>query len=250
MELLLVFTKNRVMKTIFRLLSVLAAATLFILYIADRHPPPPVSGEQLRAFAPVAPAADVSSNCRLDPNFEPVQHTARRQVQAIFSGLARAAGSDPDSYSIQLMRDRRGHRFINAMTCADSRVIWISVTAWERLRDYKPALALMLAHELAHADHRAPAELKQDEMTAAEREILDRLTLRQVAEVSADQRAADLMARVGYDAYEINKASHYIMAKDESGILSKATVSHPSGRDRVNLMAFYLARKLLPVYAR
>jgi predicted Zn-dependent protease len=238
------------MKTIFRLLSVLAAAYLSFFRLADRHPPPIVPETELRAYVSGADLSATGSECQLDPNFEPVNHTARRQVQAVFYRLALAAGNDPDSYSIELMRDRRGHRAINAMTCTDSRVIWISVTAWERLGGHEPALALMLAHELAHANHRHPATLKNDQMTAAEQKLHSRLTPRQTVEIAADQRAADLMVRAGYTASQINKASHYILTRDEIGMLSKSTVTHPSGRDRINLMTFYLGRKMLPQFAR
>lgn len=238
------------MKNIFRLLSVLAAASLVFLRMADRHPPPPVSETVLNAYASGANLSVTGSECWLDPDFEPVYHTARRQVQAVFHNLALAAGNDPASYSIELMRDRRGHRAINAMTCADSRVIWISVTAWEQLGSNEPALALMLAHELAHADHRHPAALMNDRMTAAERKLLRQLTPRQAVEIAADHQAADLMARAGYSATQINKASRYVLAREGNGMLSKATVTHPAGRDRMNLMTFYLGRKMLPQFSR
>lgn len=238
------------MKTIFRLLSVLAAASLIFLQMADRHPPPVLSTAGLSAYAAGASLPETTSGCSLDPNFEPVEHVARPQVKAIFSDLALAAGNDPESYSIELMRDRRGHQSINAMTCANSRVIWISVTAWEKLSGHEPALALMLAHELAHADHRHPAELTEDQMTPAERKLLNGLTQRQKVEIAADHRAAELMALAGYTAQQINTASRYILASDEKGMLSKSTVSHPGGRDRINLMTFYLGRTMVPQYSR
>jgi Zn-dependent protease with chaperone function len=238
------------MKTIFRLRSVLAAASLLFFCLADRHPPPVVPEAELSAYVSGPDLSANESGCQLDPNYEPVSHTARRQVQALFYDLALAAGKDPDSYSIELMRDRRGYRAINAMTCADSRVIWISVTAWERLSGYEPALALMLAHELGHANHRHPATLKNDQMTTAERKLLSSQSPRQMVEIAADQRAADLMANAGYTASQINRASHYILARGEAEMLSKATVSHPSGRDRINLMTFYLGRKMLPQISR
>lgn len=238
------------MKTIFRLLSILAMASLSFLRLADRHPPPLAEEAQLSRFVPAATEPAAYSGCRIDPNFEPVNHSALSQVKAIFNSLALAAGTDPETYSIELMQDRRGHRTINAMTCADSRVIWLSVTAWEELKEHESALALLLAHELAHADHRHPASLKKDQMTNAERTLLSSLTPRQTVEIAADHRAADLMAQAGYSAHQINKASRYILASDESGSLSKATASHPAGRDRINLMTFYLARKMLPQYAR
>lgn len=239
------------MKTVFRLLSALAATALTFLCLADRHPPPvPGTGEVLSAYAAGPSVPQSPAGCLLDPNFEPVHHTAKRQVEAIFQDLALAAGNDPQTYSIELMQDRRGHRAINAMTCADSRVIWISVTAWEQLNGHEPALALILAHELAHADHRHPAKLKHDHMTAAERKLLNGLTLRQKVEVAADHRAADLMASAGYSVTQINKASRYILARDENGMLSKATASHPAGRDRINLMTFYLGRTMVPQLAR
>jgi len=239
------------MKTVFRLLSVLATATLPFLHVADSHPPPVYEhGECLHAFAPVASAPTSARSCFLDPNFESVNHTAKRHIEAVFYDLALAAGNDPASYSIELMQDRRGHRAINAMTCTSSRVIWLSVTAWERLHDHEPALALILAHELAHADHRHPSELKHDPMTAAERKLLSGLTPRQKVEIAADHRAADLMARAGYTTAQINTASRYILASDENGILSKATHTHPAGRDRINLMTFYLGRTMVPRFAR
>ena len=244
-------TKNRIMKTVLRLLSALSAALFLVLFSADYHPPPAGHGgcAPLAFAGGTSPAAPLSG-CMLDPNYEPVEHTARRQVEQIFRPLALAAGKDPGTYSLELMRDRRGHRAINAMTCPHSRVIWISVTAWERLSEHEPALALILAHELAHADHRHPSSLTKDPMTAAERRILSRLTTRQKIEVAADHRAADLMARAGYTARQINTASRYILASDESGFLSSATPSHPGGRDRINLMTFYLGRTMLPSLAR
>lgn len=200
--------------------------------------------ERPAAFADVpAPSAHVAGSCKLDPNFTPVHHTARRHVAYLFEPLARAAGVDPAAYSIELMRDRRGHLAINAMTCADSRLIWISVTAWERLRDNEAALSLLIAHELAHGSHRGAFALKHDAMSAAERNLLNNLTVRQRIEVAVDQRAADIMVRAGFTAGEINTASRYILTRDDGGFLAKATPSHPAGRDRANLLTFYVGRK-------
>ncbi|TXF88141.1 hypothetical protein FUA23_15995 [Neolewinella aurantiaca] len=238
------------MKTFLRLLSVLAAAYLSFFRLSDRHPPPNVPARGISAYAAVSDLASTSSGCALDPNFEPVFHTARGQVQWVFHDLALAAGNDPDSYSIELMQDRRGYRAINAMTCTASRVIWLSVTAWDRLSDNEPALALLLAHELAHADHRNPALLKNDPMTDAERHLLGQLTLRQLEEIAADHRAADLMVLAGYSIAEINQASRFILADGGALAFSGATQTHPAGRDRANLMTFYLGRKMLTQFSR
>ncbi len=238
------------MKTFFRLLSVLAAAALVFLRIADYHPPPVGHEAHLHTFAAGSSSTNPTSGCFIDPNFEPVYHRAQAEVKAIFSPLALAVGNDPDTYSIELMQDRRGHRAINAMTCASSRLIWVSVAAWEELNDHEPALALILAHELAHADHRHPAKLHHDNMTATERDLLSKITPRQKIEIAADQRAADLMAQAGYTPSQIYHAAHYILARDDNGMLSKATLTHPSGRDRINLLAFYIGRTMLPSFAR
>jgi len=200
--------------------------------------------ERPAAFAATpTTAAHASGSCKLDPNFTPVHHTARRHVKYLFSPLARAANVDPHAYSIELMRDRRGHRAINAMTCSDSRMIWISVTAWERLRESEAALSLLIAHELAHADHRSPFALKHDAMSGAERNLLSSLTTRQRIEVAVDQRAADIMIRAGFSVREINAASRYILLQDDGGYLANATHSHPAGRDRANLLTYYVGRK-------
>jgi hypothetical protein len=165
--------------------------------------------------------------------------------------LAPAAGTSSAKFSIEMMRDRRGVRVINAMTCSDSHLIWISVTAWEQLATYEPALALLLSHELAHSDHRPLHTLKKDEMTAAERQLLNTLSNRQLVEIAADQRAADIMTRAGYSPQQISRASWHILSRDIEGTLTAGSESHPAGRDRSNLLSFYLGRKYLnPTFAR
>ena len=131
------------------------------------------------------------------------------------------------------------------MTCSDSHLIWVSITAWEQLATYEPALTLMLAHELAHGDHRPVHKLKQDVMTTAERCLQEELTYRQLIEIATDQRAADIMIKAGYTSQQINRASWHILSRDTEGALATATASHPAGRDRANLLSFYLGRTYL-----
>jgi len=202
-----------------------------------------VADEQLSAYATVGPKAVPYSDCGIDSNFQPVHHTGRRHLLYLFGQLAWANGIPAESYAIELMRDSRGLRRINAMTCPGSRFIWVSVTAWELLSDSDAALTLLLAHELGHADHRPAADLRRDPMTDAERKLVFSLTLRQLSEVAVDQRAADLMRTAGYTDREIAAAAHLILARDTDGVISKATESHPAGRDRVNLLTYYLGRE-------
>lgn len=219
-------------------------AALCCLFIFQRPAPPPQAVERPFAYAGTPVSTDHSvGSCDLDPAYVPVHHTARRHVAYLFTPLARAAGLDPATYSIELMRDRRGHRAINAMTCTDSRLIWLSVTAWERLRDNEAALSLLIAHELAHGSHRGPFALKHDAMSAAESSLLARLTVRQRIEVAADQRAADIMALAGFTAGEISAASRYILLRDDGDFLAYATPTHPAGRDRTNLLTYYVGRR-------
>ncbi|MFT5998705.1 MAG: hypothetical protein ACI81P_001159 [Neolewinella sp.] len=192
-----------------------------------------------------------NTSCALDPNFVPVHHTANRHFEFLLGKLAPAAGINPAKFSIEMMRDRRGIRTINAMTCPDSHLIWISVTAWEQLATYEPAMALMLAHELAHSDHRPFHALKQDRMITAERRLLNSLSNRQLIEIATDQRAADIMARAGYSPQQISRASWHILFRDAEGTMAAGSVSHPPGRDRANLLSYYLGRKYLnPTMAR
>jgi len=226
---------------------------LYILFRASRVREPAPATKSLASFSAVTTAGEhAAGGCALDFNFVPVHHTARRHVLQLFRPLARAAGVDPATFSVEMMRDRRGYRTINAMTCTDSRLIWISVTAWERLRENEAALSLMLAHELAHGDHRSPFLLGYDAMTVSESQLLATISLRQRIEIAADQRAADIMLRVGFTPLEIKSASRFILAKDKGGFLARASPSHPAGRDRVKLLHYYVGRSRLtgPTLAR
>lgn len=200
--------------------------------IAADHPPP---GLLTTVAAP-------ECSCRLDANYELVHHTAQRHLLQVFSRIAMANGLDPSTYSLDLMRDRRGKREINAMTCAHSRVIWVSVTAWERLHTSEIALGLLLAHELAHGVRREAGDIRRAATTPGERRLLLTLTDRQVAEVAADQLAADYLLTAGYSPSQINQAKHFILAQNGDGMLARASASHPAGRDRANLLTYYLGR--------
>ena len=240
-------TKTDVMKP---LSFICAFAALICCWIIrpSQHPPPTTTAS-LSGYGTVKSAE--GSSCAIDPNFVPVHHTASRHLEFLLTKLAPAAGTTSANFSIEMMRDRRGVRAINAMTCSDSHLIWISVTAWEELATYEPALALLLSHELAHSDHRPLHALKQDKMTASERQLLNSLSNRQLVEIASDQRAADIMARTGYSPQQISRASWYILSRDVEGTLATGSESHPAGRDRANLMSFYLGRKYLSqTYAR
>jgi hypothetical protein len=82
-------------------------------------------------------------------------------------------------------------------------------------------------------------------MVDAERKLLNTLSYRQLIEIASDQRAADIMTRAGYSAQQISRASWHILSRDVEGSLSSGSVSHPTGRDRANLMSYYLSRKHL-----
>lgn len=227
-----------------------AVVVLCCCWIArpSQHPPP-ITEAPLSSYG-TSPATQHTA-CAIDPNFVPVHHTAGRHLEFLMDKLAPAAGTTSAKFNIEMMRDRRGVRAINAMTCTDSHLIWVSVTAWEQLATYEPALALLLAHELAHRDHRPFHALKKDEMTAAERQLLNTLSNRQLVEIAVDQRAADIMKRAGYSEQQIGRASWYILSRDVEGSLAAGSASHPPGRDRANLMSFYLGRKYLnPTFAR
>ncbi|WP_026231752.1 M48 family metalloprotease [Neolewinella persica] len=222
---------------------VCAIAVMICCWITlpSQHPPPAAAA--LSGYGTVAKAG--STSCAIDPNFVPVHHTASRHLEFLLDKLAPAAGTNSEKFSIEMMRDRRGVRAINAMTCSDSHLIWISVTAWEQLATYEPALALLLAHELAHSDHRPLHDLKKDDMISAERQLMNSLSNRQLVEIAADQRAADIMTRAGYSPQQISRASWHILYRDVEGTLASGSESHPTGRDRANLLSFYLGRKYL-----
>lgn len=224
----------------FLLCSALAALCCLFLRPSSEHPPP-AQGNAPAGYASLS--ATVNGSCALDPNFMPVPHSASHNLALLLAKLTPAAGVEAEDYHIEMMRDQRGTDGINAMTCPDSRLIWVSVSAWEQLANFEPALALLLTHELAHANHRPVASLLDDAMLPAERTLLGNLSERQLLEVAADQRAADIMARAGYSAAQINYASWYILSRDPDGNLGKSSVSHPAGRDRANLLTYYLARR-------
>lgn len=210
----------------------------------SEHPPPTTSPAPA-GYA--ALSATNSTSCGIDPNFLPVAHVAQAYFEDLLARLAPVAGFAPEEYTVEMMRDLRGRSEINAMTCPDSRLIWVSVSAWEQLANYEPAIILLLAHELAHADLPPDYSLYIDEMLPAERQLLGTISDRQMAEVLADRRAADIMAAAGYSAQQINQASWYILARDASGNLGQASATHPAGRDRANLLTYYLARRYLSV---
>ncbi|MEM9928562.1 MAG: hypothetical protein AAF840_01960 [Bacteroidota bacterium] len=226
------------MHPVFRLLAIVAL--LFPFSSLRSQHPPPISAAHNHLHEGGAHA------CTINPNYLPVPHEGLHDVRSTFNRLTQALGLESADYSLELMRDKRGIRQINAMTCPRSRMIWVSVTAWERLHHHDAAMTLLLAHELAHAEVRTSLALRQDAMTVAEDIIMSIVTNRQLIEVAADQRAADLMMAAGYTIYEINAAAHFIMASDAEGLLTAATPTHPGGRDRLNLLTFYLARTYLP----
>ncbi len=213
------------------------ASVLFLLTVAD-HPP---SIEQLAGYGELHTKAS-HSGCALDPDYELVHHTARRHLVYVFEGIAIAAGKAPETYSVELIRNRGGEPYINAMTCSSSRLIWVSVKAWEELHNYEPALALLVAHELAHGDLRSPFLLRADRMQATERHLFQSLTYRQQWEVSADQRAAEFMLKAGYQPAQIRAAARYILQREGAKHLIPSSFSHPSGWDRVALLGYYLER--------
>lgn len=220
-------------------------ATIFFLLTVADHPPPM---EGLVGYGELT-ATELTSGCALDPAYTPVHHTARRHLVYLFDGLAKAAGEMPEEYSLELIRSQAAEPYINAMTCSSSRLVWVSVKAWEELHDYEPALALLIAHELAHGQLRSPFLLRADKMLTTERHLFQTLTYRQQWEIAADQRAAEIMLIAGYSPTEISTASRYILSRDGGDHLIPASYSHPSGWDRVALLDYFLNRNQ-PLVAR
>ncbi|MEM1358175.1 MAG: M48 family metalloprotease [Bacteroidota bacterium] len=179
--------------------------------------------------------------CQLNSNFEPVHHTGRRYLQYLVYRLAPGAGINPHEYAIDLIKDRRGIESINAMTCASSKVIWLSVKAYRELVDSEASLAFIMAHEIAHGVT-LPQEINNLAwMNPQERQLYNSFSSYQRKEVLIDFYSAQIMLRAGYQDWQISAGARYILSRDGAEHLVATTYSHPGGWDRVRLLEGYLA---------
>lgn len=215
----------------------------FLALTAD-HPPSITA-----AFAseePTPPSTSFYSGCALHEGFVPIPHTGRRYLLYLLNRLAPAAGENPSGYSVDIIREIQGKEFINAMTCTSSKVIWVSRKAYLELYAYEPALAYLMAHELAHGSSRSVFSANRDWRYSAEEQLYKSLTERQRHEVIVDQRAADIMLAAGYSEVAILAGARYILWQDGAELVLASGPSHPAGWDRATLLSYYLARRVAP----
>ncbi len=214
-----------------------------LLTFSCSWPVGPPGPEQPASYAELGVHSHPVASCALDADFELVHHTGRRYLRYLVDLLAPGTGRAAESYSVEIMRDRRGLQQINAMTCSSSRLIWVSDKAYQELQDHEAALAFVVAHELAHGGDLRPGNVYAANVTLAERELLQILTYRQRFEVVADQHALDLMVRAGYSAPDVVAAAAYILSRPGAEHLLPASASHPAGYDRLQLLEYYAARQ-------
>ena len=129
------------------------------------------------------------------------------------------------------------------MTCTNSKVIWVSRKAYQELYGYEPALAYLMAHEIAHGSARSIFWANLDWRYPGEERLYKSLTGRQRHEVVVDQRAADIMLAAGYPQEAILAGARYILWQDGAELVLAAGPSHPAGWDRVALLSYYLSRQ-------
>lgn len=213
--------------------------TCFLFFCLAADHPPPVAA----AYSPVSSAGTAAYGCNLHNGFVAIPHTGRRYLQYLVGQLAPAAGHDPADYSVDIIRETTGPEYINAMTCSDSKVIWVSRKAYRELFGYEPALAFLMAHEIGHAGHRSVYAMELEAATEVELQLRNQLTYRQKHEVVVDQRAADIMLQAGYKKETILAAARYILRRDGAELILKEGPSHPGGWDRVALLGHYLKRE-------
>lgn len=196
------------------------------------------------AFATTGVTSEVSSygGCALHGGFTLIPHTGRQHIIDLVHKLAPAAGESPWAYSIDVIQENSGPEYINAMTCANSKVIWVSKKAVEELYGYEPALAYIVAHEIAHGSARSIFALEHDWMLATERHLFGTLNHHQRHEVAVDQRAADIMLAAGYSREAILAGAQYILWQDGAELVLAAGPTHPAGWDRAALLCYYLER--------
>lgn len=224
----------------FRVFFLLSSFLLFCALTADR--PPPVWS----SFGGGTSETAENNGCALLDGFVPIPHTGRRYLLYLMEELAPAAGEDPTIYSVDIIRETSGPEYINAMTCANSKVIWVSRKAFQELYGYEPALAFLLAHEIGHGSHRSVYAMQRDFATAAELRLRNQLTFRQRHEVTVDQRAADIMLKAGYSKEAVLAGARYILWQDGADLILKGGPSHPGGWDRLALLEYYLDRRAEP----
>lgn len=218
----------------------LSAFLVFCALSAD-HPP----SASAAAYAP-GELPDTDYGCALHDGFVPIPHTGRDYLLELTGRLAPAAGEDPAAYSVDVIRETHGPEYINAMTCANSKVVWVSRKAYGELYGYEPALAYLMAHEIGHGSHRSVRVTDRDPMGAAERQLRSHLNHRQRHEVAVDQRAAEIMLAAGFTTEEVLAGARYILWQDGADLILNGSPSHPRGWDRLALLRYYLNRRPQP----
>lgn len=214
-------------------------AVMFFHGVATTSHPPPAGGcghghdHGLEAYG----------GCALHDGFVPIPHTGRRYLLHLMDKLAPAAGENPDNYSVDIIRETAGPEYINAMTCASSKVIWVSRKAFQELYGYEPALAFLLAHEIGHGSFGSVVAADGEGIRAAEGQLLGQLTYAQRREIAVDQRAAEIMLNAGYSEEAVLAGARYILWQDGAELVLQSGPSHPGGWDRVALLGYYLERR-------
>jgi len=211
------------------------------LALTTDHPPSVGAAFAYPASTPVN--TENYGGCALHEGYVPIPHTGRRYLLYLLDRLAPAAGENPADYAVDIIRETSGPEYINAMTCADSKVIWVSRKAYQELYGYEPALAYLMAHEIAHGSARSVFWANLDWRYPAEERLYKSLTGRQRHEVGVDQRAADIMLAAGYTEEVILAGARYILWQDGADLVLAAGPSHPAGWDRLSLLAYYLDRR-------
>lgn len=206
------------------------------------HSGHPLSEASMSGCSHISSTLASYGECALHEGFVTIPHTGRRYLEYLMQRLAPAAGEDPAAYVLDIVREVTGPEYINAMTCAASKVIWVSRKAYQELYGYEPALAYIVAHEIGHGSPRNVFAVNQDVRSWSEDQLYRSLTGKQRHEVVVDQRAADIMLAAGYTDEEVLAGARYILQQEGAELVLRAGPSHPSGSDRVQLLAYYLQR--------
>lgn len=228
--------KDPIMYTVSRILSV-ALFTLLLFLTTDLPPP------AIHAYAAEPSYSFELNGCVLHEGFVPIPHTGRRHLLYLLDQLAPAAGEDPREYSVDIIRETSGPEYINAITCASSKVIWVSRKAFQELYGYEPSLAFLMAHEIAHGAHQSVSSMKRGWVSPAEQQLRSQLTNRQLHEIAVDQSAAEIMLKAGYTTETILAGARYILWQDGADLILQEGPSHPGGWDRLALLRYYLNRR-------
>lgn len=190
-------------------------------------------------FQPIL-ANDDEIYCSLPSEYEEVNHTCRRQLQAITDELSKFAGTGLGDFIAVPITTRDGSTLINAMTCPLRRKIWIGLEAWYRLEQRESSLAYMIGHEISHAYHVEPETLVNAARYPEERQLLAKMNDSQLLEIACDQGSANLLLKAGYQPWEIIDAAKFIAFQSEPSDYQSVSLSHPTDEDRIALLSYYL----------